>query len=167
MFLLLARSMRPLTLCLQPILSRAAISASPHVRPIVLVSFSTVLRQVALGLSCFLFPWGVHLRATLEILLWDILKICPSHLRRCLLVVIWIGSEFVMACNSKFEMVLGRKIRQIMRRHPLWNASILWKSISSPCQHSDPYSSTNLTILLKRCKDRHAGLILAKAFLVS
>ena len=51
------------TLCLKPILSRATISASPHVRPIALISFSTVLRQVAFGLPCFLFPWGVHLRA--------------------------------------------------------------------------------------------------------
>ena len=55
------------TLCLQPILSRASISASPHVRLIALISFSNVFRKVALGLSCFLFPWGVHLRATLGI----------------------------------------------------------------------------------------------------
>ena len=62
------------TLNLQPILFRAAISASPHVRHIVLISFSTVLRQVAFGLPCFLFSWGVHLRAFLGILLWTSLK---------------------------------------------------------------------------------------------
>ena len=32
--------------------------ASPHVRPILLISFSNVLRQLALGLSCFLLHWG-------------------------------------------------------------------------------------------------------------
>ena len=68
-FLLLAqRGYEASTLCLQPILSRSTISASPHVRPIALISFSTVLRQLAFGLPLFLFPWGVHLRAHLVIL---------------------------------------------------------------------------------------------------
>ena len=83
------------------------------------------------------FPWNSIV---------NILKICPSHRRRRLLIVVWIGSEFVLACNSKFEM--GQKIRQILRMHPLWNASISWKSVSTTCQHSDPYNSNDLTILL-------------------
>ena len=61
----------------------------------------------------------VHLRATLGILLCDILKIYMSHRRRRVLIVVWIGSEFFLACNSKFEMVLGQKIRQILHRHPM------------------------------------------------
>ena len=46
----------------------------------------------------------VHLKANLGILLWEILKICPSHRRLRLLIVVWIFSEFVLACNSKFEI---------------------------------------------------------------
>ena len=94
------------------------------------------------------FPWGVHLRATLVILLGEILKTCPSHRRRRFFIAVRIGLECVLAYKSKFEMVLGQKIRQILRKHPLWIASILWKSVSTTCQHSDPYNSTDLTMLL-------------------
>ena len=100
----LGRSMRPPTNSVH-----AAISTSPHMRPIALISFSTVLRQVALSLPCFLLPWGVLLRSTLVILLRDILKTCPSQWRRRFLIAVLIGSEFVLACESKFEMVLGQK----------------------------------------------------------
>ena len=98
------------------------------------------------GIPCFLFPWGVHLRAPHGILLWDILKICPSNRKRRFLNVVWICSEFVLACNFKFEMVRGQKIQQILRKHLLWNASILCQSTT--LHHSDPYNSTDLTILL-------------------
>ena len=104
---------------------------------IVLDSFSTGY----LSLPCIFFPWGVHLRATLGILMWD-------HPRWRLLIIVWVGSEFILSCNSKFKMVLSQKIRQNLRMHPLWNVSILWKSVSIPCQHSDLYNSTDLTILL-------------------
>ena len=69
------------TLCLQPILSRATIPTSSHVRPIALISFSLLFASWV-GLPCFLFPLVVHLRATLVILLGDILKTCPSHRMR-------------------------------------------------------------------------------------
>ena len=80
--------------------------------------FSTVLRQVAFGLPCFLFSWEVHLRATLVILLRDV----PSHRRRGFFIVVWTGSKCVLAWKSKFEIVLGQKIQQILRKHPLRNA---------------------------------------------
>ena len=87
------------------------------------------------------------MRVTLGILLWGILKVRQSHRIRRPLILVWIGSEIVLACNSKFEMVLGQKIRQILRKHPWWNVSILWKSVKTTCQHPN------------------TGLRLAKAFL--
>ena len=87
----------------------AAISTSPHVRPIALISFSTVLRRVDVSLPCFFSPWGVHLRATLVILLRAILKTCMSFRRRRFLIFVLISSEIVAACKSKFEMVLSQK----------------------------------------------------------
>ena len=119
------------------------------------VTFSqkTVLRQVSLGLPCFVFslPWEVFLRANLGILLWDILHICSKHRIRCFLIVVWIDSQFVLACYSKFEMVVGQKIWQILRRHPLWNVSILRKSILTTWKHFDP---STVPILRYCCKDR-------------
>ena len=52
-----------------------------------LILFSTFLHQVAIGLPFFLFPWRAHLKATLVILLRDILKTCPSHQRRHFLLL--------------------------------------------------------------------------------
>ena len=43
-FLLARQESEAYSLCLQPIVSRVANSALPHVRPIALISFSTVLR---------------------------------------------------------------------------------------------------------------------------
>ena len=50
----------------------ATACASPHDRPISFNSFSIVFLQVVFGLPLFLFPAGVHLRATLGILSGDI-----------------------------------------------------------------------------------------------
>ena len=61
-------------------------------RPIALISLSTALRKVAFCLPCFLFPWEVHLRATLVILLGDILKTYPSLWRRPFFCCLnWLG----------------------------------------------------------------------------
>ena len=56
--------------------------------------------------------------------------------------------KFVLEYNSKFEMALDKKIRLIMRRLELWNASIFWKSDSTTFQLFDPYNSAYLTMLL-------------------
>ena len=51
-------------------LSREVILASPHVRSMFLISFLNFLRQLALGILGFIFPWEIHLRATLGNLFW-------------------------------------------------------------------------------------------------
>jgi hypothetical protein len=53
-----------------------------------------------------------------------------------------VNSEFVLTCKSSLVKTLGQKIRQIFRRHPLWNASSFWKSESTTRQHSEPYINT-------------------------
>ena len=66
------------TECLQFSLLAAAALASSHVRhPALFLSFSTVLRQVVLGLPLLLFPSGVHDRAMLVWLFLFRRRICP------------------------------------------------------------------------------------------
>ena len=61
--------------------------------------FSTVLRQMVLGLPWFLFLWVVYLRATIGILLWDILKIFSRNRRRHLLIFVWIARNLIWRAN--------------------------------------------------------------------
>ena len=50
------------------------ISAAPHVKPNSSSSFITVLRQVVFCWPLFIFPVGVHLKTTSDILSLDILR---------------------------------------------------------------------------------------------
>ena len=125
-------------ICLQPILFRVAISASPHLRSIALISFSTVLPQVALG-SLLSFTLGAHLRVSLGIILWDIFKMCPSRRRRRLLFYdalwefIWkiqfkTMQKFLFCCfliPSKVFYVYNLNSRNIFRERKDWNNKIL------------------------------------------
>ena len=77
--LLCPRAHRARTRLLHFSLSWAFLSSSPKVSLWSLISFSTVLCQVVFGRPGFLFPSGVHLRATLVILLAGFLNTCPIH----------------------------------------------------------------------------------------
>ena len=139
---------KAVTICFHLILSCAACCASPHVRFAIFSSEVTVLRQVVFGLPCFLFPGGVHLKATLGMLFWSIRRTCPSHLSRLCLISSTTFRQLVFLYRSLFEIFSGQKIRQIFRRHPLWKELSLFISLSITLQHSEPYSKTDLTLLL-------------------
>ncbi len=130
--------------------SLAACWASPHDRFICSSSCVTVLRQVVLGLPGFLLPGGVHLKAIFVMRSCSILNTCPSHLRRLCVISLMMLQLPVFLYSSLLEILLGQKIWHIRRRHPLWNTSILFMSVLTACQLSEPYSRTDFTLLLYR-----------------
>ena len=76
----------------------------------------TVWRQVVFGRPGFLFPDGVHRKATLGIQTWSILSTWPSHrIRLCLISnpTLW---QQVLLYSSLLDILLGQKIQRILRR---------------------------------------------------
>ena len=130
------------------VLSFAIACASPHDKPTSLNSVSTVFLQVVLGLPLFLLPAGVHVGATLGILSVDIRKTCPRHLSRRFLISRSILVHPAFWYRSLLEILLGQKMLQILRRQLLWKALTLFMSLLTILQHSEQYSSTDLTLLL-------------------
>lgn len=98
-------------ICCQLVPSCAACCASLQVRLAVFSSEVTVLCQVVFGLPCFLFPGGVHLKATLGMWSWSTLRTCPSHWSRrcfsfqhyvatvCVFIQVLMGSSQPNRCN--------------------------------------------------------------------
>ena len=101
------------------VFSFAIACASPHDKPISLRSVSTVFLQVVLGLSLFLLPAGVHLRAISGILSGGNRNTCPSHLSRHFLISKSILEHPVFLCRVLLEILLGQKMLQILHKQPL------------------------------------------------
>ena len=95
------------------------------------------------GIPLFLLPCGVNI---LGILSWSMR---PSHLSLLLLISIDTGTVSVVSCRSLLDIWLGQKIfTRILRRQLSLKASSLLISLPMSLQHSDPYSSTESTLLL-------------------
>ena len=72
---------------------------------------------------------------------------CPIYLL-LLFFTVWVRNfAFVIWCSSLFEILLGKKILRVFRKHLFWKVSILWAFVNF--QHSAPYSKTLRTLLLK------------------
>lgn len=124
------------------VLSCATCYASPHNSYEV-----TVLCQVDFSLPCFLFPSGIHLRATLLLQSWSNRRTCLSHLNRWCLISSTTLRQFVFLYRSYWRSFLA-SLRHIFQRHPLWNVLIFFMLLSSTCQH---YSSI---LEVKEMKER-------------
>ena len=99
-------------------------------------------RHMCRGIPLFLLPCGVNI---LGILSWSMR---PSHLSLLLLISIDTGTVSVVSCRSLLDIWLGQKTLRILRRQLLLKASSLLISLPMSLQHSDPYSSTESTLLL-------------------
>lgn len=130
--------------------SLAACCASPHDSFICSSSCVTVLRQVVLGLPGFLLPGGVHFKATFMMRSCSILSTCPSYLRHLCVISLVMLQLLVFLKSSLLEILLGQTIWHIHLRHLLWNTSSLLVSVLTTRQLSEPYSRTDLTLLLYR-----------------
>ena len=102
------------------------------------------------GLPLFLFPSGVHLRATFVMSSDGLRRTWPSHLH-----LFWISKVsmsldlvFVMLCRSLLEILFGQNIFIIFLRLVLWKLESLLMSLSVILQHSEPYRHTDSIQLL-------------------
>lgn len=123
-------------------------STVPQVYPLSFNSFSIVRLHVVLGLPLFLFPTGVHLRATLVMSSDGLRRTWPSHLLLFCISKVSMSLVLVISCKSLLEILLGQNIFIIFLRHVLWKLESLLMSLSVILQHSEPYRSTDNTQLL-------------------
>ena len=109
------------------------------------ISFSRLILPGCFRSTRLSFPlWNpIQSKTFLEVLL----KNTQNSVLPVTLFVL-IDLELFLASNSRFEMVLLQKVRQILRRYPLWNSPILWKSASIILNNFFIFF-TNTFILLK------------------
>jgi hypothetical protein len=129
--------------------SRAASSASLQVDiPISDLSLSVVLLQVSFGLPCFLFLSGAHVSAIFVLLLLSFLRMCPIYRHLLVFNSSSIVLDFVHSLRFSLVMLFGQNIRRILLRYLLWNDSHFLMSYFVALQHSEPYNSTGMALLL-------------------
>ena len=88
--------------------------------PCLSLSFSTVRRQVVLGLPLFLFPSGFHPRATAQSLFASFLRTCPIQHHLLLLTSSLIGSAPAISSTSLFGTCCSHLMWKILLRHMVW-----------------------------------------------
>ena len=76
-----------------------------------------------------------------------ILKVCPSRQSHLRFISSTMSCEFDLY-SSVYGTIIGKKMRQILFRHPLWNTLIFFMSFCVTLKHSNLYSSTGFTTLL-------------------
>ena len=136
---------RPQTSNFQPLLSWAILESSPQECPIFTISFSTHLLHVSRGLFWPLLPWGFHLRAYLDILPPDFLKVWPIQRHLLLLISSSIGTWYALSQRSSFLTLSVHLTLRITLRHLFIK---VWSFFIKPAvafQVSHPYSRTDLT----------------------
>ena len=139
---------RPPTRVLQLSLSWAFLSSCLQVSPNLLMSASKSRLQQFLGLPLFLFPWGFQDRACFEMLVEGFRRVWPIHLQRLIMILASAGLWLVLCHRSSLLMVIGQRIRRILRRHELMKVCTFVVAIVV-LHVSEPYSRTGLTLLLK------------------
>ena len=137
-------------------------------------SCCSVRLQVCFGLPTLRWPWGVQsrdCRATLFLRL----NVWPMNRHFLRLICRSIGSWLHKLQRSSFRILLGQKIRHMIRRHLFMKTWILLYSCCLANQVSLPYMRTDLTqalnILSFRsldiCCERQTGHKLPNAVLAS
>ena len=102
-----------------------------------------------LGRPFFLFPWGFKNMAYLVMLLEGFRRVWPIHLQRLIMITTSAGLWLVLCHRSSLLMVIGQRIRKILRRHELMKVRTFFVVATVVLQVSEPYSRTGLTLLLK------------------
>lgn len=136
-------------ICCQLVPSCAACCASLQVRLAVFSSEVTVLCQVVFGLPCFLFPGGVHLKATLGMWSWSTLRTCPSHWsRRCFSFQHYVATVCVFIQVLMGDPLSPTDATCLPETTIVECIDLFLMSLSTTRQHSELYSRTDLTLLL-------------------
>ena len=126
----------------------AAKGRTPHDMPAIFISFSTVRLHVCLGRPLDRFPAGFHRNACLVILLGSFLMVCPIHFHFLSLMVWSIGFCSASFHRSSFVIHAGQKTFKMIRRQWFRKVWSFFRIASVICHVSDPYNSTDLTLLL-------------------
>ena len=126
-------------------LSWAILVSESHECFITFISVSTVLLHVSLGLPLFLFPSGVQCNAVLTVESGFLRSTCPIHLQRLRDMIVPMSSCLHLLKRSSLDIFSGQNILRILRRHVVWKERSMLSSVAVILQHSDPYSSTDIT----------------------
>ena len=121
------------------------------VHPATFLSFSTVLRQVVLGLPLARFPSGCHPNAVIQSLPSYLLSICPIQFHLLLLISQLMLFVYAILCISSLLIRCCHLTLKILLMHLFWNVLSWCSSFFVIFQVSHPYKSTGLTSVLKRC----------------
>ena len=106
----------------------AFLSIVPQVYPLSFISFSVVRLHVVFGFPLFLFPSGVHLRATFVMSSDGLRRTWPSNLHFYWINKVSMSLVFVMLCRSLLEILFGQNIFIIY-----WYDNILLSIVHQLC----------------------------------
>ena len=140
---------RPQTSCFHTALSCALLPTSDQFHPCCVISFSTSLRHVFLGLPTLRWPRGLHLRACFAMQSSDFLNVCPIQFHLFLLIIHSTDSVFALLHKSSFCTFSHHRIFKILRSPLFMNTWTLLCSALVYFHVSDPYNRTDKIFDLK------------------
>ena len=130
------------------ILFLAILLTAPHLIPFSNNSLWTDLLHVCLGLPLLLFPCRFQSKAAVLMASLPFLNVCPIQLHFHLLTCMDISVSSVLQ-SSSFEITSGQWIFKIFRKQRLMKVCSFEVVVFTTFHVSDPYNSTELTLLRK------------------
>ena len=148
-FLLSLRGHRVSTKRCHLILFLAILLTLPQLNPFSSASLRTDLLHVCLGLPLLLFPCGFQSRASLSMVSFPFLSVCPIQFHFRLLTCMDISVSSVLLHSSSFEITSSQWMFKIFHRQRLTKVCSFVVVVLTTFHVSDPYKSTDLTLLRK------------------
>lgn len=110
---------------------------------------SFVLRHVVFYLLVFLLPSVVQEMLSLVMPSWSFLSIWQIHLHFLIAISTPLSSCPVISLRSLLDITFGHLILNMDRKHRFTNTLSFFVRSFRSFQHSEPYSNTDFTLLLK------------------
>jgi hypothetical protein len=132
----------------QALRSPAILLTSFHDLPVILISFSIVLRHVLFGLPLLLYPWGSQSNAVFSIVPASLRNVCAVQFHFLFFIWISIGFYLVILHSSSFVILPVHFIFIIRLKHlfiSVCNLLIIWLVVF---QVSQAYNNTDFTFVL-------------------
>ena len=109
----------------------------------------TDLLHVCLGLPLLCFPCGFQSKASLSMASFPFLNVCPIQFHFRLLICMDISVSSVLLQSSSIEITSGQWIFKIFRKQQFTNICNFEVVVLATFHVSDPYNSTDFTLLRK------------------
>jgi hypothetical protein len=148
-FLLSLRGCRVSTKRRHLVLFPAILLTSFQLFPFSNASLRTDLCHVCLGHPLLLFPCGFQSKASLLMASFPFLTVCPIRFHFRLLICVDFSVCSVLLHSSLFEITSGKWMFKIRRKQRLTKVCSSEVVVFIPFHVSDPYKSTDLTLLWK------------------